>query len=177
MNPLTLIKSSKVFQENGKAWTTSLFVAEDFEKAHKNVLRSIDDLDCSDKFRQLNFEPSSYINQQNKEQPMYKMTRDGFTFLAMGFTGETASEAGVASSERDASRQIAEQTGETEQAVRMRIQKGRKKAALVEQPTLTESDQKFIVKEAKDIKKQRRKQREIQREATRSRNSEKRSYG
>ncbi len=69
---------------------TSLDIAETFGKEHKNVLRDIKQLECSDEFGQLNFEPSSYINQQNKEQPMYFITRDGFTLLVMGYTGEKA---------------------------------------------------------------------------------------
>ena len=69
---------------------SSLDVAETFEKEHKNVLRDIENLGCSKNFRQLNFEQSSYINSQNKKQPMYLMTRDGFTMLVMGYTGEKA---------------------------------------------------------------------------------------
>ena len=69
---------------------TSLDIAETFGKEHKNVLRDIKQLECSDEFGQLNFEPSSYINQQNKEQPMYFITRDGFTLLVIGYTGEKA---------------------------------------------------------------------------------------
>ena len=53
-------------------------------------MRSIETLECSDNFRQLNFEPSSYKNSQNKEMPEYIITRDGFTFLVMGFTGREA---------------------------------------------------------------------------------------
>lgn len=73
-----------------KLITTSLKVAEKFEKDHKNVLRDIRELECSEEFTRLNFEPSSYSNSQNKNQPMYSMTRDGFTMLVMGYTGEKA---------------------------------------------------------------------------------------
>lgn len=45
---------------------------------------------CSKEFRLLNFEESTYINSQNKKQPMFLMTRDGFTLLVMGYTGELA---------------------------------------------------------------------------------------
>lgn len=75
-----------------KAVTTSLIVAEAFEKQHQGVMRSIRNLECSDEFRRCNFAPSSYLNEQNKTQPMYTITRDGFTFLAMGFTGKKAAE-------------------------------------------------------------------------------------
>jgi len=47
-------------------------------------------LECSEEFRRLNFEPSDYIDERGKEQPMYEMTRDGWTFLVLGFTGKKA---------------------------------------------------------------------------------------
>ncbi len=73
----------------------SLFVAEFFEKEHKNVLRDIAKIieptsGLSNEFRQLNFEPSSYFNSQNKKQPCYYLTRDGYTMLVMGYTGQKA---------------------------------------------------------------------------------------
>lgn len=67
---------------------TSLDVAETFGKEHARVLRDIRDLDCSDEFRVGNFAESYYINTQKKKQPMYYITRDGFTLLVMGYTGE-----------------------------------------------------------------------------------------
>ena len=70
----------------------SLFVAQAFEKRHDNVLKDIRELDCSDTFRLLNFEESSYRNAQGKKQPAYCMTRDGFVFLAMGYRGKKAAE-------------------------------------------------------------------------------------
>lgn len=69
---------------------TSLDVAETFGKEHARVLRDIRELDCSDEFRVGNFAESYYLNTQNKKQPMYYMTRDGFTLLVMGYTGEKA---------------------------------------------------------------------------------------
>ena len=70
----------------------SLFVAQAFDKRHDNVLKDIRELDCSDDFRLLNFEESSYLNAQGKKQPAYCMTRDGFVFLAMGYRGKKAAE-------------------------------------------------------------------------------------
>ena len=69
---------------------TSLDVAETFEKEHKRVLQDVRKLPCSEEFRQHNFVLSEYLNQQNHKQPMYYITRDGFTLLAMGYTGEKA---------------------------------------------------------------------------------------
>ena len=84
-----LVETAKI---NKKEVTvvTSLDIAKTFEKRHDNVLRDIANLECSDEFRLLNFEESSYINSQNKKQTMYYITRDGFTLLAMGYTGEKA---------------------------------------------------------------------------------------
>jgi anti-repressor protein len=65
-------------------------VARVFGKNHDKVLRDIRELGCSDDFRLSNFGESSYLNEQNREMPEYLMTRDGFTLLAMGYTGEKA---------------------------------------------------------------------------------------
>lgn len=75
---------------NEKPMTTSLIVTERFKKEHRTVLRAIENLECSQRFREHNFVLSSYKSKQGKELPMYLMTRDGFTFLCMGFTGEEA---------------------------------------------------------------------------------------
>ena len=79
-----------VIYENNKAITTSLKIAEYFDKRHDNVLRDIENLECPEDFRALNFEVSSYNTKQNKEKLAYNITKDGFTFLAMGFTGKEA---------------------------------------------------------------------------------------
>ena len=70
----------------------SRFVAQFFEKRHDLVLRDIRNLDCSENFRLLNFEESTYINEQGHKQPCYVMTRDGFVFLAMRYRGQRAAQ-------------------------------------------------------------------------------------
>lgn len=80
-----------LYERNGQAFCGSRQVAGEFGKEHKNVLRDIDELDCSDEFRRLNFEQSYYRNSQNKKQPEIIMTKDGFTFLVMGYRGKKAS--------------------------------------------------------------------------------------
>jgi len=80
----------------GKVKTTSRDVAEFFDKRHDTVLRGIKQLDCPPEFRLRNFAESSYSNEQSKNQPMVEMTRDGFVFLAMGFTGKNAAQFKVA---------------------------------------------------------------------------------
>lgn len=79
--------------KKGNPITTSLKVAEIFGKRHDHVLRDIENLSCSDTFRLLNFGETPYIHPQNGQTySMYVMTKDGFTFLAMGFTGEKAAQ-------------------------------------------------------------------------------------
>ena len=78
-----------------EAMVDSRFVAEVFEKNHQHVMEAIrrlisEDSGYSSDFRQSNFRQSFYINEQNKKQPCYVMTRDGFTALVMGFTGKKA---------------------------------------------------------------------------------------
>ncbi len=76
----------------GELTATSLMIAEKFGKDHKNVLRAIEKVDCSEKFSRLNFEPCSYTNNNNRQMPMYRVTRDGFVYLVTGFTGKKAAE-------------------------------------------------------------------------------------
>lgn len=80
---------------NGRAVTTSRKVAEIFEKKHCDILRAIRDLEIPEDYRERNFASSVY-EQPNPsggkpiQQPEYLITRDGFTILAMGFTGKKA---------------------------------------------------------------------------------------
>lgn len=76
--------------QDGRLTTTSLIVADHFNKRHTNILQAISKLECSEEFGRLNFQPSTYKTQQNKELPCYCITRDGFMFLVMGFTGKEA---------------------------------------------------------------------------------------
>lgn len=78
---------------DGKDAATSLKVAEVFGKRHDNVLQDIKALSCSEEFRFLNFQETPYIHPQNgQEYKMYYITKDGFSFLVMGYTGEKAGE-------------------------------------------------------------------------------------
>lgn len=86
----TLVSINKQHQ----SITTSRIVAETFEKNHFHVLRDIRELQCSDEFRATNFG----LMVEMKELPQggaarseyYEITKDGFTFLVMGYTGEKA---------------------------------------------------------------------------------------
>lgn len=79
-----------VIIQDSQALTTSRKIAEKFSKNHKEVLRAINLLECSSEFSQRNFAPISYTDTYNREQKEYAITRDGFVFLVMGFTGREA---------------------------------------------------------------------------------------
>lgn len=83
-----------VIMHNQQAVTTSLILADAFEKEHKNVIRAIETKIGELKIEQSSkmFSKGEYTNSQNKRQPMYYLNRDGFTFIAMGFTGRKADE-------------------------------------------------------------------------------------
>jgi Rha family phage regulatory protein len=72
--------------------TTSLAISNAFEKNHRDVLRAIQNLDCPKEFTERNFALSEYTDSTGRKLPMYLLTRDGFTVLAMGFTGKRAME-------------------------------------------------------------------------------------
>lgn len=65
-------------------------VAGTFYKRHADVLRDIETLQCSEDFTERNFALSSYKDSSGKSNKEYIMTRDGFTLLVMGYTGEKA---------------------------------------------------------------------------------------
>lgn len=71
-------------------WANSLIVAQTFGKRHDAVLRDIRNLDCSEKFNLHNFEEITYKDDRGRKQPAVAMTRDGFTFLVMGYRGKKA---------------------------------------------------------------------------------------
>ncbi|MCH4010340.1 MAG: phage antirepressor KilAC domain-containing protein [Companilactobacillus sp.] len=81
-----------VIMKDQQAVTSSLQVAETFDKSHKHVLEAIDNLKegVAENWADLFYE-DTYIHPQNR-QPyrVIYMNRDGFTLLAMGFTGKKA---------------------------------------------------------------------------------------
>ena len=93
MNELILSKDDfeqMVMADKGQVVTTSLRVAEYFGKAHGKVLRAIETLGCSAGFNQANFGSIEYIDARGRCQKAYQMTKDGWMFLVMGFTGKKA---------------------------------------------------------------------------------------
>lgn len=81
-----------VTTKNGQVFANSRDVAEFFGKAHRSVLMAVDDLMKSMPIEGLhNFMQTPYTNAQNGQTyRAFDMTRDGFTLLAMGFTGRQA---------------------------------------------------------------------------------------
>ena len=96
-----------ITERRGQPVTTSRAVAEQFGKQHAHVLRDIENLlrdltnpklerlnglpdTYGEEFAKANFIESEYTDAQGKPRPMYLLTRDGFTLLAMGFTGARA---------------------------------------------------------------------------------------
>lgn len=75
-----------------QAVTDSLKVADVFNKNHKHVLEKVRNLAAENSAVEKMFFKSTYINQQGREQPLIYMNRDGFTLIAMGFTGKKAME-------------------------------------------------------------------------------------
>lgn len=77
--------------KDGVLLVSSREVAERFEKEHKHVLETIRSLVAEKSATKNMFIESSYIN-RGKSYPEYLLTRDGFSLLAMGFTGAKALE-------------------------------------------------------------------------------------
>lgn len=80
---------------NDTARVDSLFVAEFFEKRHDHVIRDIRRITdpisgLSENFIHSNFKADSYKDSTGRKLPSFYMTRDGFTMLVMGFTGQKA---------------------------------------------------------------------------------------
>ncbi|ENU1310952.1 Rha family transcriptional regulator [Escherichia coli] len=77
---------------DGQAVTSSLAVANFFSKRHDDVLKKIRTLECSASFTARNFSVSDYTDCTGRKLHCYQITRDGFAFLAMGFTGKRAAQ-------------------------------------------------------------------------------------
>jgi Rha family phage regulatory protein len=81
--------------DKGRDVTTSLIVAEIFGRNHADVLRDIRNLHCSNEFRITNFADclrTIKLEVGESRQKYYEITKDGFSFLVMGYTGAKAGE-------------------------------------------------------------------------------------
>lgn len=85
-----------IFADNHDiARVDSLYVADYFEKSHNHVVRDIEKIlspqsGLSEEFNVSNFGRITYTDSRGRKQKAYAMTRDGFTMLVMGYTGQKA---------------------------------------------------------------------------------------
>ncbi|WP_096016781.1 Rha family transcriptional regulator [Campylobacter lanienae] len=91
MNEVIVINNVNVAFEvvNERVFINSLELSKVFEKDHRNILRTINNL-LDDDFTKLNFPLSEYTDSTGRKLPCYNLTRDGFSLLVMGFTGAKA---------------------------------------------------------------------------------------
>ena len=89
-SPIPFDEARFITVHDNQPRTTSLQVAEAFGKQHKDVLRKLESLNCSADFNRRNFAPVEYFDAKGEKRPAYEMTKDGFIFLVMGFTGHKA---------------------------------------------------------------------------------------
>jgi len=86
------VASLVVCQDDSVPKVSSQTIAEVFGKNHSHVLRNIRKLmvDLPEDFTQSNFGLSNFLDATGRELPMYYLTRDAFSLLAMSFTGKEA---------------------------------------------------------------------------------------
>ncbi len=96
MTTLSLVPSDAIVIHEADIRTTSLKVAEAFGKRHDDVLKRLNNMDCSSDFHHRNFAEMMQKVQIGKgatrDSKYYEMTKDGFMFLVMGFTGKQAAQ-------------------------------------------------------------------------------------
>ena len=96
MKRLQLNPEYQLYEKDGQPFCDSLQIAETFGKRHDHVIRDIEtSLSVfqeigTPKFGESNFTKDAYISLQNKKQPKYLLTKDGFAYITMGFTGKKA---------------------------------------------------------------------------------------
>lgn len=92
MTTIPTLAQPEITVINGLAVTSSLAIADYFAKRHDDVLKKIRTLECSASFTARNFSVSDYTDCTGRKLPCYQITRDGFAFFAMGFTGKRAAQ-------------------------------------------------------------------------------------
>lgn len=87
---MNIVEQELVTVSSDGVMTDSRTVAKHFKKQHKNVLQSISKVECSEEFNRLNFQPVEYLDAKGETRREVRMTKNGFMFLVMGFTGREA---------------------------------------------------------------------------------------
>ncbi|WP_253684664.1 Rha family transcriptional regulator [Edwardsiella tarda] len=89
-----ITRPPKVSIHDGRAVTTTDDVAAYFGKQAHHVVQKVESLDCSKDFTIRNFsrmvKNKSIGSGAERQVVYYEMTKDGFVFLVMGFTGKKA---------------------------------------------------------------------------------------
>lgn len=90
MNTNTVVDMRKFVEaRNGEVFTSTRQVAEAFEKLHNHVIAKVRALECSAQFLTDNFSSVQFEHRGNTYEA-FEMTKDGFMFLVMSFTGKKA---------------------------------------------------------------------------------------
>ncbi|EMG9444224.1 ash family protein, partial [Escherichia coli] len=89
MATIPTLSQPDVTIKNGRAVTTSIAIAEFFGKRHHHVVQKIESLECSEQFLTRNFSRVKFEHRGNSYDA-YQITKNGFVFLVMGFTGKKA---------------------------------------------------------------------------------------
>lgn len=91
IEPVPLLRPTINFSD-GEPRCTSVDIASHFGRAHKDVLRAIDNVreQCGSEFDQRNFAPIEYMDRKRRVYRAYEMNKDGFSLVVMGFTGAKA---------------------------------------------------------------------------------------
>ncbi len=86
------VLAPEIIVSHGQAVTTTRSVSDFFGKRHADVIRRVETIDCSPEFTERNFALSDYKDPTGRTLPMYQITKNGFVFLVMGFTGKKAAQ-------------------------------------------------------------------------------------
>jgi len=73
---------------DGLTITLSYEIPQFFNRRHDNMLKKIINLVCSAEFTALNLKASEYLDVTRRKLPCYQITKGGFLFLVIGFTGK-----------------------------------------------------------------------------------------
>lgn len=92
MNITFPTSAPEIIISHGQAVTTTRSVSDFFGKRHADVIRKVETIDCSPEFTERNFALSDYQDPTGRTLPMYQITKNGFVFLVMGFTGKKAAQ-------------------------------------------------------------------------------------
>ena len=90
MSKLVVHPTYGLYERKDGVFCSSVQVAQEFGKSHKNVLADIRNIDCSEDFNRLNFQLVKYTDEKGEKRPMYLLSKNGFLFLAMSYRGTRA---------------------------------------------------------------------------------------